>query len=126
VITHTPHPGFTDVTDMIRLKDIVSGDVVRQMTFRADVVRAGCPELPIEADDWSVPDRGSWRAFLEVKPELGVPSLYHASHLDASGEELGADDYEAVQRTWARRRSRSGASTGHVRQPGRSEGRPWA
>ena len=32
VITHTPHPSFVDVTDMIRLNDIIGGDVVEQMT----------------------------------------------------------------------------------------------
>jgi hypothetical protein len=102
VITHTPHPAFVDVTDMIRLNDVVGGvDLVEQMEFRAAVVRAACPELPIDTDDWRVPDKASWRAFLERKPEIGVPSLYYASHLDATGEELDEDDYAALRRVWA-------------------------
>ena len=100
VITHTPHPSFVDVTDMIRLNDMTSGEVVPQMTFRADVVRAACPELPIDTDDWRVPDKRAWRAFLDVKADIGVPSLYYASHLDATGEELDADDYAALRRVW--------------------------
>ena len=100
VITHTPHPSFVDVTDMIRLNDIVSGEIVPQMEFRADVVRAACPELPIDTDDWRVPDKRAWRAFLDMKADLGVPSLYYASHLDASGEELDADDYAALRSVW--------------------------
>lgn len=102
VLTHTPHPSFAELTDMIRLNDVVGGQgLVAQMQFRADVVRAVCPELPIDTDDWRVPDKESWRAFLDVKPAIGVPSLYYASHLDATGEELEADDYAAVRRVWA-------------------------
>jgi hypothetical protein len=100
VITHTPHPSFVDVTDMIRLNDMTSGEIVPQMTFRTDVVRAACPELLIDTDDWRVPDKHSWRAFLDVKAGFGVPSLYYASHLDATGEELDDDDYAAVRSAW--------------------------
>lgn len=52
--------------------------LVEQIEFRADVVRPVCPELPIETDDWRVPDKESWRAFLELKASIGVPSLYVA------------------------------------------------
>jgi hypothetical protein len=101
VITHTPHPGFVDVTDMIRLNDMIGGDVVEQMTARAEIVRAACPELPIDTDDWRVPNKPEWRAFLERKPEIGVPSLYYATHLDCTGEELDEDDYAALRRVWS-------------------------
>jgi hypothetical protein len=107
VMTHTPHPSFADVTDMIRLNDMVSGEIVPQMTFRADVVRAALPELPIDTDDWRIPDKRSWREFLEVKPELGVPSLYYATHLDATGEPLDEGDYSAVRRVWDEWKERS-------------------
>jgi hypothetical protein len=99
VITHTPHPSFVDVTDMIRLNDMIMGDVVAQMEQRAEVVRAVCPELPIDTDDWRAPDKRSWREFLERKPEIGVPSLYYATHID-NGEELDDDDYAAIRRVW--------------------------
>jgi hypothetical protein len=109
VITHTPHPGFVDVTDMVRLNDMLRVEdpgprpaVVPQMRFRAEVARAACPELLIDTDDWWVPDKQTWREFLEVKPELGVPSLYYATHLDSTGEALDDDDYEALRRVWAR------------------------
>jgi hypothetical protein len=108
LLTHTPHPSFVDVTDMIRLNDVIrTGDVpattylVPQMRFRADIARAACPELLIDTDDWCVPDKASWRDFLAVKPELGVPSLYYATHLDATGEELDDDDYAALRSVWA-------------------------
>jgi hypothetical protein len=100
VITHTPHPSFVDVTDMIRLNDIMNGDVLTQMAFRADVVRAACPDLPIDTDDWRIPNKRSWRKFLAVKTQIGVPSLYYSSHLDATGEELDDDDYAALRAVW--------------------------
>jgi hypothetical protein len=107
VITQTPHPAFVDVTDMVRLNDMLRMDdpgpmppVVPQMRFRADVVRAACPEIPIDTDDWCVPDLRTWRAYAEEKLELGVPSLYYVTHLDASGERLEPEDYEVLRRTW--------------------------
>jgi hypothetical protein len=83
---------------MIRLNDVIGGvGLVEQMRFRADVVRAACPELPIDSDDWRVPSKAEWREFLAVKPEIGVPSLYYASHLDATGEALDDADYAALR-----------------------------
>jgi hypothetical protein len=102
VITHTPHPAFVDVTDMIRLNDVLGGvGLVEQMEFRADVVRAVVPELPIDTDDWRAPNKREWRAYLDVKREIGVPSLYYADHIDATGEELDDDDYAAIARVFA-------------------------
>jgi hypothetical protein len=112
VITHTPHPSFVDVTDMIRLNDMVRADapderngVVAQMRHRAAVARAACPELLIDTDDWSVPSLAEWRAYVEAKPSLGVPSLYYARGVDATGERFEAQDFEALRRTWAEWRS---------------------
>jgi hypothetical protein len=114
VITHTPHPAFADVSDMLRLNDMLRLDdpgalpsVLPQMRYRTAVARAACPELLVDTDDWCVPDKASWREFLELKPELGVPSLYYATHIDRTGEALDADDYEALRRTWARWRARA-------------------
>jgi hypothetical protein len=102
VITHTPHPAFVDVADMIRLNDVVGGvPLVEQMEFRADVVRAACPELPIDTDDWRVPNKREWREYLEVKRKIGVPSLYYATNIDSTGEELDDDDYAALKRVFA-------------------------
>jgi hypothetical protein len=108
VITHTPHPGFADVTDMIRLNDMVrlddedpGGPVVRQMRYRADVVRAACPDLLIDTDDWCVPELAQWREYLAVKGGIGVPALYYATHLDRTGEALEPSDYAALRELWA-------------------------
>lgn len=104
VITQAPHPAFVDVADMIRLNDMIGGhdSVVPQMRFRADVTRATVPELLVDTDDWRVPSREAWREYLDVKPELGVPSLYYATHVDATGEPLRPGDYEALRSVWKR------------------------
>jgi hypothetical protein len=115
VITHTPHPAFSDVTDMIRLNDMLRLDdpdpvapapVVAQMRYRAEVVRAACPGLLVDTDDWCVPDLAGWREYAAVKPALGIPSLYYSTHLDLTGEALEDRDYETIRRTWTDWRNR--------------------
>ncbi|GGO43298.1 hypothetical protein GCM10012287_06140 [Streptomyces daqingensis] len=125
VITHTPHPAFADVTDMIRLNDMLRLDdpdpyapVVPQMRQRAAVARASCPGLLLDTDDWCAPDREQWREYCAVKHELGVPALYVATHLDRTGEPLEEADYAAVGASWARWR----AACGDGAFPGGREG----
>jgi hypothetical protein len=117
VITHTPHPGFADVTDMVRLNDMLRLDdpepdapVVPQMLHRAAVVRASCPDVLVDTDDWCVPDLRSWREYLAVKPRLGVPALYYATHVDRTGEPLADEDYAALRETWRAWDERRGAA----------------
>ena len=114
VITHTPHPSFVDVTDMIRLNDMLRlndpeprPQIVPQMQYRAEVVRAACPELAIDTDDWCAPSLAQWRAYLAAKPLLGVPALYYAQSLDATGETFEARDYAELRKTWERWRAKS-------------------
>src|SRR5581483_5920144 len=108
LVTQTPHPAFVDVADMIRLNDMLRLDdrgtfppVVPQMRYRAAVAHAACPELLIDTDDWCVPSREEWRAYLEAKSALGVPALYYADAFDWTGERLEPSDYEALRRVWS-------------------------
>lgn len=107
LLTQTPHPAFADVADMIRLNDMIGGhdSVLPQMRFRAEVTAAALPELLIDTDDWRVPSLAAWREYLEAKPELGVPSLYYATHVDATGEELELRDYHLLRSVWDRWRT---------------------
>ena len=107
LITQVPHPAFVGVADMIRLNDMIGGheSVVPQMRFRAEVVRAAVPELLVDTDDWRVPSRAAWREYWETKAELGVPSLYYATHIDATGEPLGQADYHLLRSVWNRYRT---------------------
>jgi hypothetical protein len=114
VIAHAPNPAFADVADAVRLNDLLrlddldrEVDVVAQMRHRAGVARAACPDLLIETDDWGMPDRRRWRAYLEAKGALGIPSLYYTTHLDLTGEPLRDEDVTALQAAWSTyRRSR--------------------
>lgn len=108
IVTHTPNPAFTDVTDMIRLNDArmldapdPRTDVVAHLTYRARVVAASCPGLLVDTDGWSMPDRAQWRAYLAAQPALGVPSLYYADSVGDRDERLVPDDYRAVRDTWS-------------------------
>lgn len=83
VMTHTPNPHFADVADMIRLNDVnTRASVVPQMTHRAKVVAAACPDLIVDTDNWPMPDPETFREYVRGQPALGVPSLYYATHLD--------------------------------------------
>lgn len=83
VVTHTPHPYFADVTDMIRLNDVnTRAPVVPQMRHRAAVARAACPDLLIDTDNWPIPNRDEFLDYVRAQPSLGVPALYYATHLD--------------------------------------------
>jgi hypothetical protein len=115
LIGHAPNPLFGSVIDMVRLNDMVrlddpepAVDVVPQMRYRAAVVRAALPDHLIDTDDWCAPDLATWRRFLAIKTELGVPALYYATGIDLSGEQFEPEDYAAVRRVWAEWRSTNG------------------
>jgi len=110
VVTHTPNPLFADVTDMIRLNDLLRlrdpepwAPAVAQMTHRARIARAVDPGWLIDTDDWCMPSKAEWRDYLAAKPALGVPALYYATGIDQSDEPFGADDYAAIRHAWGNR-----------------------
>lgn len=106
VMTHTPNPYFAPVTDMIRLNDVNTGSpVVAQMTHRAKVARAACPNHLIDTDNWPMPNRATWREYVKAQPDLGIPSLYFATDLD-SMEPMEEEDYEMIRRVWAEAREK--------------------
>jgi hypothetical protein len=108
VVTHTPNPAFIDVTDMIRLNDVLRaehgepGYVARHMTYRAGVVTAVCPELGIDTDGWMMPSHAEWRAYLKIQHGLGVPALYYVDGTDTDRHDFGPDDFAAIQDSWQR------------------------
>ncbi|MBI5671439.1 MAG: hypothetical protein HZC41_25895 [Chloroflexi bacterium] len=107
IMAHTPHPYLADVVDMIRLNDINTGkDVNNAMQHRARVARIACPNAIIDTDNWPITNRDAWRKYVRLQPELGVPSLYYASHIDTTQEPLDEDDYQLIRDAWARHRRR--------------------
>ncbi|HEU5138349.1 MAG TPA: TIM-barrel domain-containing protein, partial [Bacillales bacterium] len=107
IMSHTPHPYLNDVLDMIRLNDInVGKDINKAMIHRAKVAKAACPGAVIDTDNWPMTDKKAWRDYVHLQPELGVPSLYFASHIDATKESLDPEDYELVRESWDKARTK--------------------
>jgi len=105
LIAHTPHPYLADVVDMIRLNDINTGrDVLAAMAHRARVARIACPNALIDADNWPITNRKTWRTYVDLQPELGVPSLYFTTAIDNTQEPLEDSDYTLLRDTWDRYR----------------------
>ena len=111
LIGHTPNAAIDEFVDMIRLNDMLRLDdpppypsIVPQMRYRASVARAASPHHPIDTDDWCVPDLAVWREYAVLKPQLGVPALYYATHVDLTGEPFGAREYDLLRTTWAAHR----------------------
>lgn len=115
VVTHTPHPSFADVCDMVRLNDVLERDTefaevpaADQLAFRRAVAAAALPDHLIDTDQWPIGDRAQWRAYVEAQARLGVPALYYAERIDRSREELTADDLALVAETWRKYRASRG------------------
>ncbi|WP_433165103.1 hypothetical protein [Kribbella sp. CA-247076] len=111
VVTHTPNPAFLDVTDVIRLNDVLRDDtaepgyVARHMAYRAGVVRSVCPELGIDTDGWMMPSHAEWLEYVKVQGGLGVPALYYVDGTDTDRYDFGAGDFDAVKDSWERYRA---------------------
>lgn len=130
IVTHTPDPGFLDVTDMIRLNDVLHLDhpdgltqppgpagsaVVEQMTYRGRVVHAACPGTPVDTDGWCLPGRRDLSAYAAAAPELGVPAVYYADRLDLERGQIDAATWSAVAAAWAAYREARGLAAPHHR-----------
>jgi hypothetical protein len=110
VMTHTPNAYLADVTDMIRLNDMLDltrlddetagMDIERTLSRRARVARIACPDALIDTDNWPVRSRAVWREYARLQPSIGVPSLYFSSHIDLTGEPLEEADYELIHEAW--------------------------
>ncbi|WP_113701572.1 hypothetical protein [Nonomuraea lactucae] len=107
IVTHTPHPAFADVCDMIRLNDVLDTDphgrpvpAADQLRFRHAVAAHAMPGHLVDTDQWPMRTRADWLAYARVQPELGVPALYYAESIDGSGEEITGEDLRLVARWW--------------------------
>lgn len=103
IITHTANPYFMNCCDAIRLNDICEhyqDSILNKMEFRSEMAELACPGLLIDTDNWPCPSRKSWLDYMQVQPSMGVPSLYYATHIDASGEAIREKDWEIVSEIW--------------------------
>jgi hypothetical protein len=109
IMSHTPHPYLMDVVDMIRLNDVNTGHPVNPaMSHRANIASIACPRLIIDTDNWPMKDKAAWRAYVKIQSELGVPSLYFATHIDSTGEALEAEDYGLIRDCWEQWKIKNG------------------
>jgi hypothetical protein len=111
VVTHTVHPSFGAVSDMIRLNDVLEDDVhgepvpvADQLRYRHDVAVAALPAHPIDTDQWPMPSRAEWLAYARVQAELGVPALYYVESIDNSSEDITDGDLDEIAGIWNRYR----------------------
>lgn len=109
VITHTPHPSFGDVCDMVRLNDVLDSEpsgvpvpAVDQLLVRHAVVSRVMPDHLIDTDQWPMQTRADWLGYAEQQAGLGVPSLYYVEAIDNSREEISGADLEQVAAWWSR------------------------
>ncbi|WP_052423501.1 hypothetical protein [Nonomuraea candida] len=107
MVTHTPHPAFGAVTDMIRLNDVLERDArgapvpaVDQLRHRHAVVAHAMPHHLIDTDQWPMPSRAGWLAYARAQPSLGVPALYYAEAIDTTLEPVTGDDLRRVAAWW--------------------------
>ncbi len=103
IIGQSPNPYFADVQDMLRLGDIYAhrqDSVLAEMSFRAEMARVADPTVLIDTDGWPLPSLAAWREYAIAQPQLGVPSLYYASHLDTTGEALTEQDFAVLRKAW--------------------------
>lgn len=107
VVTHTVHPSFGDVSDMIRTNDVLKEDVsgtavpvTDQLRARHTIVARTLPHHPIDTDQWPMPDRSEWLAYARLQPELGVPALYYLERVRA-GVPIEDGDLAEIRDGWA-------------------------
>jgi hypothetical protein len=107
VVTHTPHPAFADVCDMVRLNDVLERDtraavvpLADQMRVRRRIAEAALPGHLVDTDQWPMLDVAQWREYVAAQAEGGVPALYYAERIDRSGEPLTAADLALVADAW--------------------------
>lgn len=105
IIAHTVNPYLVDVFDVVRLNDVAivqeSDSYLESMVHRQRVARAACPQLLIDTDNWPSPSVDAWLEYVREQPRLGIPSLYYATHVDESSEELDASCFAEIRRSWA-------------------------
>lgn len=106
VITHTVHPSFGDVADMIRTNDVLEHDtggspvsVAAQLRARYEIVAATLPEHPVDTDQWPMPNRDEWLDYARNQAHFGVPALYYLERV-GENEPIDVEHLAEIARVW--------------------------
>lgn len=112
VITHTVHPSFGDIADMIRTNDVLEHDrdgepvsVAAQLRARHEIIGAVLPEHPVDTDQWPMPNRDEWLDYARTQAKLGVPALYYLEQMHQE-EPIDIEHLAEIARTWDEYRAR--------------------
>ncbi|WP_433675306.1 hypothetical protein [Microbacterium gorillae] len=107
VITHTVHPSFGDIADMIRTNDVLEHDttgapvsVAAQLRARHEIIAAALPHHPVDTDQWPMPNRDEWLDYARTQVGLGVPALYYIEQV-SQAEPIDAEHLAEIARTWS-------------------------
>ncbi len=88
---------------MMRLGDIYThkkSSVNEEMIFRAKMAKIANPNWLIDMDGWPLPSLDAFRKYMAIQPLYGVPSLYYATNLDTTGEEIPSNYFEEISKIW--------------------------
>lgn len=106
VITHTVHPSFGDISDMIRTNDVLEHDVAgepvsvaAQLRARHEIVAATLPEHPVDTDQWPMPSRDEWLDYARAQTQYGVPALYYLERV-SEDEPIDIEHLAEIGRVW--------------------------
>ncbi|MDQ7876402.1 hypothetical protein Q9R08_00290 [Microbacterium sp. QXD-8] len=112
IITHTVHPSFGDVTDMVRTNDVLEHDVsgrpvsvAAQLRARFEIVSGVLPGYPVDTDQWPMPNRAEWLDYAQAQAGLGVPALYYLEQV-REDEPIDLEHLSLIGRTWDEYRKR--------------------
>lgn len=112
IITHTVHPSFGDVTDMVRTNDVLEHDVsgrpvsvAAQLRARFEIVSGVLPGYPVDTDQWPMPNRAEWLDYAQTQAGLGVPALYYLEQV-REDEPIDLEHLSLIGRTWDEYRKR--------------------
>ncbi|MGW4961596.1 TIM-barrel domain-containing protein [Nonomuraea sp. NPDC004186] len=99
---HSPNPYLADVQDMVRISpwSRFPESVVSEARHSAAMARLADPGWLIDTNGHPMPSLTAFREYMSLQPELGVPSLLYATHLDTTGEAFTDDDYAMIRRAW--------------------------
>ena len=106
IITHTVHPSFGDIADMIRTNDVLEHDasgapvsVAAQLRARHEIIAAVLPRHPVDTDQWPMPNRDEWLDYARTQAGLGVPALYYIEQV-RQDEPIDAEHLAEIARIW--------------------------
>ncbi len=102
--THCANPLFADRTDILRLNDIFDDrvDVRPMMRHRAQMARIASDRWLIDTDGDPFIKTSAWWDYLQLQPELGVPSLMTLTGMTRSLEEIPPARLRALAKLWGK------------------------